>query len=175
MADHVQADLNADAGRPPTSPRAAAPSAGGGRSPFTIIKQGQGTHVRWATAVGAGVLAIGLTAFVHNKLTLIQAVEENLYLRTLLPVLVLVAAAYGIFWAVARQPKVVEFLIATEGEMKKVNWSSRREVWGATKVVIVTVFALAFMLFVVDTIFIFFFSSIGVLHFNLSQFFHQGS
>jgi len=54
-------------------------------------------------------------------------------------------------------------MIATEGEMKKVNWSSRKEVFGATRVVIVMVLALASFLFVVNMAFIILFKSIKVL------------
>jgi preprotein translocase SecE subunit len=54
-------------------------------------------------------------------------------------------------------------MIATEGEMKKVNWSTRREIIGSTKVVIVFTLLLTLVLFVVDMIFITFFGWIGVL------------
>jgi len=112
---------------------------------------------------------VALADFVWNRLALFDFIERNYTLRTAIPVIVLVLAAYLIFWLVGRQPKVVDFLIATEGEMKKVNWSTRKEVWGATKVVIVTVLALAFILAVVDVVFIVFFSSIHVLKFDLMR------
>ncbi len=57
----------------------------------------------------------------------------------------------------------VDFMIATESEMKKVTWSSRKEVWGATKVVIGMVIFMAVGLFVVDIGFTWFFTRIGVL------------
>jgi preprotein translocase SecE subunit len=70
----------------------------------------------------------------------------------------------------------VDFFIATEGEMKKVNWSTRKEVWGATRVVIVTVMALAIILCIVDTAFMFLFNGIGVLRFDIiRKFFGGGS
>jgi preprotein translocase subunit SecE len=170
MADHVHAEPNADAARTPPRPQAPQAAGAAGGSPFTILRPRQGIHVRWGTAVGAGLLAIGLAYFVYNKLALIAFIEQSFALRTLIPVVVLVAAAYGVFWAVGRSPRIVEFLVATEDEMKKVSWSSRREVWGATKVVIVTVLALAFILFAVDVVFILFFGAIGVLEeFNIIQ------
>ena len=61
------------------------------------------------------------------------------------------------------KPRSADFMIATEGEMKKVSWSSRREVVGGTKVVIATTFILALMLWAVDLAFGFFFMEIGVL------------
>lgn len=57
----------------------------------------------------------------------------------------------------------VEFLIATDGEMKKVNWTSYKEVKGSTIVVIAATFLIAGFLFVVDLAFSNFFSWIDVL------------
>jgi preprotein translocase SecE subunit len=54
-------------------------------------------------------------------------------------------------------------MIATEGEMKKVNWSSRKEIVGSTKVVIMFTVLLTAVLFAVDIIFMSFFGWIGVL------------
>ncbi|MEW6250203.1 MAG: preprotein translocase subunit SecE [Planctomycetota bacterium] len=183
MADHVQADIaGAEITPPPRTPppvatgrgpggepRGERPSPQGVASPLRILKPGQGVHVRWATAAGAGLLAISAAYFIFNKLTLIDIVERNFAVRAAIPVIVLLASAWLIFWLVGRNAKVVDFLIATEGEMKKVNWSTRKEVWGATKVVIVTVLALAIILFVVDVAFIFFFSAIKILHFDVMR------
>ncbi len=151
-----------------TAPPPPARSAGGGASPFRILKPGQGIHVRWGTAAAAGLLALAGAAFLSQEIVVFRF-ADNQYVRLLLPVLVFVAAAYGIFYLVGRKESVVDFLIATEGEMKKVNWSSRKEIWGATKIVIVTLLFLAFVLFVVDVLFIVFFNSIGVLRINLIQ------
>ena len=41
------------------------------------------------------------------------------------------------------KPTNVDFLIATDSEMKKVNWTSRKELIGSTKVVIVFMFLIA--------------------------------
>ena len=54
-------------------------------------------------------------------------------------------------------------MIATEGEMKKVSWSTKREIIGSTKVVILFTFLMAGLLFLVDSAFQLLFSSIGVL------------
>ena len=56
-----------------------------------------------------------------------------------------------------------EFMIATEGEMKKVNWSTRREIFGSTWVVIVISLIIAAVLFFADFIFSQFFTWIRVL------------
>jgi preprotein translocase SecE subunit len=169
QVDQVQSETQAEQGRPPTQPPTARQGAagGGGGQPFHIIKSGQGKHVRWGTAIGAGVIALAFAVFVYDRIQLAAYVESHFFLRTLIPVVVLLAAAYLIFWLVGRHPVAVDFMIATEGEMKKVNWSTRKEIWGATKVVIVTVLALSFILFVVDMLFIVMFSTIGVLKFDI--------
>ena len=41
------------------------------------------------------------------------------------------------------KPANVDFLIATDSEMKKVNWTSRKELIGSTKVVILFMFLIA--------------------------------
>jgi len=61
------------------------------------------------------------------------------------------------------KPKSVDFLIATEGEMKKVNWSTRREVVGSTAAVIVTAIVIAVFCFGIDRAFFWFFAQIKVL------------
>ncbi|MBL8964243.1 MAG: preprotein translocase subunit SecE [Phycisphaerae bacterium] len=54
-------------------------------------------------------------------------------------------------------------MIATDGEMKKVNWSTRREVLGSTWVVIGACFLIATFLFIVDIAFSSFFEFVGLL------------
>lgn len=131
---------------------------------FRVRRPGQGTHVRWGTAIGAGALALAGAHFVWEQIKLISISEQyDFLIHTMVPVVLLLAAFYGIFVLVGRNEKVIEFMTATEGEMKKVNWSTRREVWGATKVVIVTVLALGFILAVVDLAFIILFWALGVL------------
>jgi preprotein translocase SecE subunit len=56
-----------------------------------------------------------------------------------------------------------DFLIATDAEMKKVNWTTYKQVKGSTIVVIVAAFLIAGILFVVDIGFSAFFKAIGVL------------
>jgi preprotein translocase SecE subunit len=62
------------------------------------------------------------------------------------------------------KPGNVDFLIATDSEMKKVNWTSKRELIGSTKVVILFMFAIAIILFVLDLLFNTVFYSIRVLN-----------
>ena len=69
----------------------------------------------------------------------------------------------ALVWRVTNKPSNVDFLIATDSEMKKVNWTSRKELIGSTKVVIVFMFLIAIFLFAVDILFGYLFHVIGVL------------
>ncbi|MBY0113510.1 MAG: preprotein translocase subunit SecE [Phycisphaerales bacterium] len=77
--------------------------------------------------------------------------------------LVLVLGASLVFWQVGLKPRTVDFLIATDSEMKKVNWSTRREVMGITQVVIFAFFMIAGVIFVIDYLFSVFFGLIHVI------------
>lgn len=85
------------------------------------------------------------------------------YLQTGVAVGIMVVGAGFLFWYIGVAKRPVEFLIATDGEMKKVNWTSYREVKGSTIVVIVATFLIAGILYLVDMSFSFIFSAIGVL------------
>jgi len=56
------------------------------------------------------------------------------------------------FLYVGAKPKPVDFLIATDGEMKKVNWGTRKLIIDSTRVVIAATFIIAAFIFVADTI-----------------------
>lgn len=63
--------------------------------------------------------------------------------------LLLLGAATAYWFAAARRP-TVEFLIATDLEMKKVNWSTPREIMGSTWVVVGACVLIAAVLFAFD-------------------------
>ena len=129
-------------------------------SPLELYKPGQGTVMRWCTAAAAGVLSVWFCATLSSYLTVFRLSE---WLVIFIPVIVLVGLGVMIFRLAGQNPRFSDFLIATEGEMKKVNWSTRREVLGATKVVIVLILVLGLILFLVDVAFMSFFAWIGVL------------
>ena len=86
----------------------------------------------------------------------VSAWSVGLYMVYGIPLVVFAGIVAAVFWAVNR-PRSADFMIATEGEMKKVSWSSKREIVGGTKVVITTTFILALLLYVVDLSFLEFF------------------
>src|SRR3989442_13320488 len=56
-----------------------------------------------------------------------------------------------VFWLMNKATNA-DFLIATDSEMKKVNWTSRKELIGSTKVVIFFMFLIANFLLLVDVL-----------------------
>ena len=86
-----------------------------------------------------------------------------LYLQAGVAGAIMLLGAGALYMFVGANKKSVEFLVATDGEMKKVNWTSYREVKGSTMVVIAATFLIAGFLFLVDTAFSSFFSFINVL------------
>ncbi|MEM7621649.1 MAG: preprotein translocase subunit SecE [Planctomycetota bacterium] len=86
-----------------------------------------------------------------------------IYLQAGVAGILILAGAIAIYYFIGINRGSVEFLIATDGEMKKVNWSTRREVIGSTWVVIIAAFLIAAILFGIDTSFSAFFQAVGVL------------
>ncbi len=125
-----------------------------------IYKKGQGKYTRIITFVAAtGIVLIAAVAtsefFKGYELT------RPPMIRFGIPMGAVVALGALVLWLINR-PKTADFLIATEGEMKKVSWSSRKEIVGSTKVVIVTTFILAAILFGVDMVLIFLTKQAGI-------------
>lgn len=101
----------------------------------------------------------------RSIVTVSQAVPyfEILYLQASVVGIVLIAGAILIYWFVGVKASSADFLIATDGEMKKVNWSTRKEILGSTWVVIGACFLIAGFLFIIDSGLATFFELIGLL------------
>ena len=125
-----------------------------------IYKKGQGRYTRVGTFVGVMIIAVAGAAALSKKLGGVTGISP--YLRFGVPAAVALAIGFLAFWMMNR-PKTADFLIQTEGEMKKVSWSSRKEIIGSTKVVIVTTFILAGLLFAVDLGFVVVFRFLGIM------------
>ncbi|MGQ0628037.1 MAG: preprotein translocase subunit SecE [Phycisphaerales bacterium] len=76
---------------------------------------------------------------------------------------VLLLGAFVAYYFAGLRLKTVDFLIATDYEMKKVNWSTRREIMGSTWVVIGAAVLISASLFLFDLAFRTFFTLIGIL------------
>jgi len=119
---------------------------------LAIYKSSQGRYIRSMTAVGLGLVDLMFSYYVWKLLSShVGEVSYKEYLVYAIPAVAFVVLAILTFVYLNR-PSVVDFLIATESEMKKVSWSSRSELIGSTTVVIGTVFLLAILLWLSDTI-----------------------
>ena len=125
---------------------------------FDIYKRGQGKYARIATFASVMVIGLAGAAALSDKL----AAYAPPVIQFGVPALLVVALGIFMFWMVNR-PKSADFLIATEGEMKKVSWSSKKELIGSTKVVIIGLFMMAVLLYAVDAGFALLFRWMGVM------------
>ena len=64
---------------------------------------------------------------------------------------ILIGSTVGVY-VVVNRPRVADFLVEVEGELRKVSWPTRREVLGSTVVVLILVAALAAYIFVADSL-----------------------
>jgi preprotein translocase SecE subunit len=127
---------------------------------FDIYKRGQGKYTRLCSGFGAAIIA-GLGCWrLYVKLEPISwwglSRRAALWIATMVPVGLFVALGLLIFWLM-NKATVADFMIAAEGEMKKVSWSSRREIAVSTFIVIVVVILVAMLLGVTDLSFRMFF------------------
>jgi|SRR5579862_2253564 len=120
---------------------------------FTIYKHGQGYWTRVGTVIGAGLIG-GFTAYsIYIQVpTFITSHEIGLRVAGIATA-VFLALYVVLCWYLLNKPTNVDFLIATDSEMKKVNWTSRKELIGSTKVVVAFMILVALFLFSVDWIF----------------------
>lgn len=135
------------------------------RPRLQAYKPNQGTYTRWGTFAGTGILILAGAHFIYGQLAVFVDPEKSwtLWLQVGVPAVVVAGLGFMMYWISFVNRKACDFMIATEGEMKKVNWSSRREIIGSTKVVIAFTLLLTLILFVVDLVFMAFFAWIGVL------------
>jgi preprotein translocase subunit SecE len=113
---------------------------------FNIYKRNQGRLTRQLTAAGIGLLvAVGAYWLFDTPLRGVM-----LPVRMSLVAVFVTVGAWLTFRLVNYAP-FAEFLIAVEGEMHKVTWSSWPELWRATAVVLSTMLFLGVILYVYDT------------------------
>jgi preprotein translocase subunit SecE len=180
MADEPRAELPDPAdlgGGAPAATLAASPRAADrGTGFFTIYKRGQGYWTRMGTAIAAGLIAF-LTAnfiFTHMRAYVIGTGTDGRLQYIPTSICLAVAGAFlvailFVAWRKMNKPANADFLIATDSEMKKVNWTTKKELIGSTKVVIFFVILISLLLFVLDVIFGYFFHLIKVLQFGPFQ------
>ncbi len=124
-----------------------------------IYRKTQGRWTRLGTVVGIGVLIVIGAWYTWSEL------PSGLRLfRAIIPLIIMLAWFY-VLLRVVNSKRPADFMIATEGEMKKVSWSSKKEIIGSTKVVIVTLLIMGRVLFFVDLFFMRLMKFLGVQQF----------
>jgi preprotein translocase subunit SecE len=125
---------------------------------FTIYKPGQGKYLRWGTVAGLGIFILTGAGWIGNL------VGRHYEIQAVATAVVLWTAAWAVAtFFIVNTPKIAEFLIMTESEMRKVTWPTRREVISSTKIVILLTLALAFLLWLVDFGFLWIFTALKIL------------
>jgi preprotein translocase subunit SecE len=113
---------------------------------LSVYKRGQGKYTRMVSALGgAAIVAIGCLQLYRT----LDAADVSLWVETMVPVGLFIALSVLMMWMV-NNPSIADFMISAEGEMKKVNWSTKQEVAVSTVVVISVVIILAVLLGVSD-------------------------
>jgi preprotein translocase subunit SecE len=122
-----------------------------------LYKRNQGQIARKATffsfaiivGLGAWTLSKYLGGYVGDNPNWTMT-QQNL-VKYLIPLAVLAAGLWASF-RIVQMPTFADFLISVEGEMNKVSWPSRGDLYRASLVVILVIFFLAFLLYAYDLI-----------------------
>lgn len=115
---------------------------------FTLIEHGTLPHAAWRVTV----------PFTNGAYFVILLPDVQITLP-----LLLAFAAFWVAYRVVNFPVFADFLIATEAELNKVSWTSRRRLIQDTIVVLVTVLLLTIFLFAVDQLWAFVLHKVGVV------------
>jgi len=133
---------------------------------LSIHRPNEGYYTRVVSAAGAGLVILTAAAWVWSELAQIGDDETRSIAQTVSAVVIVLGLGAISFW-IMNKPNVVDFFVATESEMRKVNWPTKRELVGSTWVVICGTFMLVATLFVFDIFFLWFFGKIGILQVGL--------
>ncbi len=129
-----------------------------------LYKSGQGYWTRVGTAAAGGLVTLMGGKWLWDQLETMQTGDLNIrYVQAGVFLAICIVGGLLIYRFVGLKPRSVDFLVATEGEMKKVNWSTRKEILGSTWVVIGLTAFVAAIIFVLDQIFYFLSSSAGII------------
>ena len=125
---------------------------------FGLYKPEQGRIVRQLTFLAVALIAFLCVYELYRVGWLSDLFSGSRY------VLLVTLSALG-FWfsfRVVNYPKFADFLIAVQAEMNKVSWPTKQELWNASVVVMVVIFAMAGLLFLFDLIWSALFQLIGI-------------
>ena len=130
---------------------------------FSIYKPGQGYWTRVMSAIGAGTLVLTGVAWLWGQFQAWFSGADNLIYYQAGMAVAMITGFGALLFYLLNKPRIADFMIATEAEMKKVNWPGRREIIGSTWIVICGAALMAVWLLTFDLVFAEFFLRIGIL------------
>ena len=128
-----------------------------------MYKLGQGYWTRVLSATAGGVIAVLGGWWLHDIFKTVDWGINPIYLSWGVGGLFVALWLPFIYLWTARSATTVDFLVATETEMKKVSWPTRREVSGSTVIVITTAFVISLFCYLFDQAFFLLFVQMNVL------------
>ncbi|MSR29202.1 MAG: preprotein translocase subunit SecE [Phycisphaerales bacterium] len=128
-----------------------------------MYKLGQGYWTRVLSATAGGVIAVLGGWWLHDIFETVDWGINPIYLSWGAGGLLVALCLPFVYLWTARSETTVDFLVATETEMKKVSWPTRREVSGSTIIVIAASAVIAIFCFLFDQAFFFLFVQMNVL------------
>ncbi|MSR44621.1 MAG: preprotein translocase subunit SecE [Phycisphaerales bacterium] len=129
-----------------------------------MYKIGQGYWTRVISATAGGVIALLGGWWLHDIFETVDWGVNPIYLSWGIGGLFVTLCCPAIYLWTARTVRTVDFLVATETEMKKVSWPTRKEVSGSTVIVIFTSLVIAFFCYFFDQAFFLLFVQLRVLN-----------
>ena len=124
-----------------------------------FYKKGQGSIARLLSLAGCSLLLLwggySFWIFLQGSPDLARTLLEvptiglRINFALIIALVVFLGGGGGIVWLLNR-PRLVDLLIETEAEMKKVSWPSRTEAWNSSIIVVVTVVVMMGLLFLYD-------------------------
>jgi len=131
---------------------------------MAIYKSGQGYWTRIMSATGFGLLTLLGAVWLYRQIYERGGAGVTVQYAAAGAALIFGLAGFlFIYIYCGLKPRSVDFLVATEGEMKKVNWSTRREVMGSTLLVIIISGVIAGFCALLDVAWAALMTAIGVL------------
>jgi preprotein translocase subunit SecE len=130
---------------------------------LSVYKGDQGRAVRIFALVSCLVLTLWACFNLYHWIAPADIPQGSIWLDTdlagihillspyLVPSIVLFVVALLTFWRVSQKPSVAEFLIETEGELRKMSWPARKEWVNSSLAVLVVIVIFIAFLFAVDT------------------------
>lgn len=130
---------------------------------LSVYKADQGRGVRLFMALSCLVLSLWACVNLYDLITPVDMPPGSVWLDVdllglrfpvsgyMIPPAALFLGIALVVWHLTHRPKVAEFLIETEGELKKVSWPGRKEWINSSLAVMVVILIFVVYLYAVDT------------------------